>query len=504
MTESKEFMLSHWAETMPDREAVYDGRIRMNYARLYERVRQLICFLTGKGIYSKDRVLSCLPNCCEAVVLSFAAAEKGFVLVPVNYLSKERDLRHVVDRTEPQIAFVSECQTADILHRINPFIEIITLDIDGSEDALAFLSDCSSTIVQKSKLNDPVLIVCTSGSTGVPKGVLLSGENLIYPASDLIERFRITRDDVVYVPSPLCHMLGFMGMLVTIQAGAKLRLVRKFHADIALKILEEERISVQFCVPTMYEREIIQYEKCVSKPDLSDLRTGLIAGAPSIRHCIEWFDKTVNCRLLNSYGMTEISALTAVDFEDSEEARYSSCGKACTHAQTAVLRKDGTYALPNETGEIVCKGPGLMLGYYGHSLDNEEHMTAAGWFRTGDIGKCDEDGVYTITGRIKDIIIRGGYNVVPLDVEQIYYESGFASEVCVVGYSDQELGERIALFMVLKSGCMLSADELREYGTKNLAKFKVPDKVILLEKLPKLDNGKIDKKYLKNLAVFPK
>lgn len=495
-----EFMLSYWAKNTPEREAVYDGRSRMTYSQLEKSARAAAGFLADRGIARNDRILVCLPNCCEMVTLIFAAAAIGAVLVPINAQHKEHELQHVVDMIDPNFAIFSNDEQIAVLERIDPKTECIKVDLNSGEYALSGMVERSAQREAEVLEDDASIIVCTSGSTGLPKGVIMSVKNLIVPSMDIAERYRMKEEDVSYVPVPLCHMFGIMGVLIAVRTGGKIVLSGKFKASEALELLEKERVSVQYCVATMYEREIDHYESLTEKPDLSSLRSGMIAGAPSVRHCIQWFDKTLGCRLLNAYGMTEVSALCIADYDDSEKIRYEQCGRPGRHAQLAILKDDGSFALAGETGEIVCKSPGVMAGYYNMPDKTAECYTPDGWFKTGDIGVFDSDGVFSVTGRKKDIIIRNGYNVIPSEIEALYYSGGDVDEVCVVGCKDEKVGERIVLFCALKAGVRRTEAELREYAKANISKYKVPDKVVFMDKLPKLPNGKLDKKQLKQLC----
>lgn len=491
------FMLSHWAETAPEREAVFDGRNRMTYSQLERRAKSVAGFLTAKGVSRNDRILVCLPNCCEMVTLIFAAAAMGAVLVPINVQHKEHELQHVVDTVQPSFAVFSGEEQAAVLARIAPKTECFKIDLNNGDYALEQIAEQFAPYQVETQKDDASIIVCTSGSTGLPKGVIMSVENLVVPSMDIAERYRMDERDVSYVPVPLCHMFGIMGVLVAIRTGGKIVLSSKFSAENALNLLEKELVSTQYCVATMYEREIDYYESLIEKPDLSALRTGMIAGAPSVRHCIEWFDSVLGCRLLNAYGMTEVSALAIADFDDSRKIRFEQCGRPCSHVELAVLKSDGGLAQSGETGELICKSPGVMVGYFNMPDKTAECYTPDGWFKTGDIGVYDEDGVFSITGRKKDIIIRNGYNVVPSEIEALYYSSGFAAEACVIGCPDEKVGECIVLFCALKPNVSKSSDELREYARANISKYKVPDKVILMDTLPKLANGKPDKTQMK-------
>lgn len=490
--------LSFWAEKTPDKTAVFDTRLRMSYRSLHERSLRLAAYLQSRGLKKGDRLLASLPNCCEAVELMFAVKAVGIVLVPFNTQYKHSEIDHIIKLTAPAMAVVCIPQQAEYFRGAYPSIPLVELGQIGSEDMFEpFIESMEPVRARMPELCDPALIVCTSGSTGEPKGALLSYGNMFIPGLDITKSFRITQSDVTFIPVPLCHMFGIMGVVVTLGCGSTIVMMQKFRETEALHLIESERVSVQFCVASMYEREIAEYESAAAKPDISSLRTGMIAGAPSIRTCIEWFDKNAGCRLLNAYGLTEAQALAGVDFDDPEDVRYTTAGHASPHCKLKIVCDDETECAVGETGEIVCSSPGIMLGYYGHPELTAKSYTSDGFFKTGDLGRVDAQGYLTVTGRKKDLIIRGGYNVFPYEIESMYNAVDGISEVCVVGYPDEVLGERIAAYIVPKAGFEFSPERLRGYALENIAKYKVPDKIILTDGLPKLSNCNLDKLSLK-------
>lgn len=495
-----DFRLTHWAEKIPGRIAVDDGRRAVSYQNLEKRAASLGAYLQNKGLSSEDCVLVCLPNCCEMVTLSFAAVKLGFVMVLGNIQYKQHELQYVIDMSNPRLAILSEEEQVDMIKEIDPTIKIIKLDLEGEQDSLDFIPEGRITRKNEFSMKSPMLIICTSGSTGRPKGVLLSRENLLYSSLNVAERFQMDENDVSYVPVPLCHMFGFSGMMISIITGGTLLLTRRFKADKALALMENEGVTVQYAVATMYAREIECYENLPEKPNLSRLRTGMISGSPGVKSSIIWFDEKLGCRLLNAYGMSEAPSLAMVDYDDPVDVRYNSCGRQCKYSQLAIIREDGSFAGTSESGEIVCRGATLMLGY-----KNQENLgnssTADGWFMTGDIGVLNPDGTFSIVGRKKDIIIRGGYNVAPTEVESVFYESGLISEACAVGYPSEAYGEEIALFAVLNQGENISPESLLEKIRPNISKYKLPGKIVFMDELPKLPNRKIDKLALKKMLI---
>ena len=504
MLTERKFGLEYWVSHTPEKIAVYDTRHRLSYSELAHRAAAVATELSRRGIKRGDKLLVCLPNCGELVELFFAAVSIGAVLVPCNIQYKEHELKRIVAMTHPRFGVTCTKEHTEIIHLNSPEIEVLEIDISRQEDGLLpFIAD-TGTQKYREELNgrDPVVIVCTSGSSGAVKGVVMLYENLTIPSADIEERFHMLATDISFVPVPLCHMFGIMGMLVALRSGGTILTMQRFSGRQALELIEKERVTIQYCVATMYEREIECYEtldKAGQKPDLSSLRSGMIAGAPSIRKCIIWFEEMLKCRLLNAYGMTEVSALAMADLNDSEDVRYNKVGKPCTHAIVAVTLEDGSPAPVGQVGQVVCKGPGVMGEYYGQPEMTKKAYTASGWFMTGDMGCFDADGNISITGRKKDIIIRGGYNIVPYEVESVYSEKKEVCEVCLVGYPDKCLGERTALYISLAAGYTYTEQELRQWAAEELAKYKIPDKVIVLDELPKLTNGKLDKKEMKKM-----
>ncbi len=501
MYTQNKFNLEYWASHTPQRTAVYDTRHRISYSELAQRAAALGEELSRRGVRRGDKLLTCLPNCCEMVELFFAAVSIGAVLVPCNIQYKEHELKRIVSMTQPRLGVTCTDEHTKILRCASEEIDLLQIDISKPCDGLIPIIKDSPDRQYCEELDarDPLVVVCTSGSSGRVKGVVMLYENLTLPSADIQERFHMLETDASFVPVPMCHMFGIMGMLVSVRSGGTLLTMQRFSAGGALELIERENATIQYCVATMYEREIECYEKLGVKPDLGSLRSGMIAGAPSIKKCIKWFDERLGCRLLNAYGMSEVSALAMADLHDGEDVRYNKVGKPCTHAQVAVILEDGSAAPVGAVGEVVCKGPGVMGGYYGQPQMTSAAFTDSGWFMTGDMGCFDADGNISITGRKKDIIIRGGYNIVPYEVESVYSKRREVAEACLVAYPDEGLGERTALFVSLASGYAYSSEELRGWAAQELAKYKIPDRVIILSELPKLPNGKLDKNEMKRV-----
>lgn len=496
-----DFGLTQWANTTPRKIAVTDWRRAMSYGELADRAMAMAAYLEQQGIHPRDRVLVCLPNCCEMVTICFSAAILGFTVVLGNIQEKQRELQHVVDMAGPKLVILSSAAQREMLKEISPDLEVIKLNLEEKADALDFVPEGRVKNAYNASEDDPLIIICTSGSTGLPKGVLLSRESLYVSSIDVAERFHMTRDDVSYVSVPLCHMFGISGMLISVITGGRMVLTRKFFADKALELMEREKVTVQYAVATIYAREIECYEKCVEKPALSHLRTGMISGAPGAKAYMSWFEDNLGCRLLNAYGMTEAPSLAMADFEDPPHIRYNSSGYPCRHSQLAIIHDDGSVAREGEPGEIACKGLTIMLGYYGRPEETRKAFTKDGWFMTGDMGIRNSDGTFSIVGRKKDLIIRGGYNVVPTELESMFCESGYVRESCAVGFPHKDLGEGIAVFVALKDGVVMRPEQLLDYAKQNISKYKLPDRIILMSELPKLSNHKINKQELKKMLT---
>ena len=491
------FRLEKWSAAAPDRVAVQDDTGSYTYAALYHRVRMCVGGLRQIGIQPGQHILLCMPNGEAFIRLFLAASGQGIIVDTMNPLLMEKEVSEFVKATRPAAIFAERQENVEHLAAAAPNTPIFS--VERWETVCASVS--TKEVQTEAETIDPEktgLVVCTSGSTGHSKYVELSYQALVIPAMDIAQRFHSCIHDVSYIPVPMCQMFGMMGLLVTLMTGGTIITTQSFDAETALELIERFHVTLQYCVPTMYAREIRQYECAENKPNIRSLRTGMIAGAPTNGPYFEWFEKNAGCRLLAAYGLTECSAIAMADYYDTREVRYHTAGKVCIHADVQIRDEVGWPLPTGIPGEIVCNSPGVMNAYKNAPALTKTCFTEDGWFLTGDIGKIDRDGNLIITGRKKDMIIRNGYNVFPAEVEVLLQEHPKVLQAAVTGLADEEKGEAIIAFVVLKPGMHTTGADLREYMKKRIAKYKIPDHIFFLADIPKLPTGKIDYRGLKH------
>ena len=341
---------------------------------------------------------------------------------------------------------------------------------------------------------DASIIVFTSGSTGVPKAIVNRASSFALNGLALRKWLGLASDDVVYLPVPLVHVFDIVGMYLTLVSQATFTTSPKYDAEKACALIEATEATVHLGVPTNFIREL----KCNEDErwDLDSLRVGLVAGADCPAFVIEEFERRYGCIIMQSYGMSETAAtLTVTPLEYSIAERAATLGFCIDGAQ---VKTD-----PN-TGEIMCKSASMMEGILQSDgsivLDLDD-----GWFRTGDVGCIDEHGQVSMTGRLKHVIVRGGINIFPSEIELLYKQCNDVAECCAVAIEDEELGQRICLGVLLRDGSAMTAESLRAYAQGRIDKGKIPDTVIIVDTLPYLDNGKIDREsFAQQVQLKPK
>ncbi len=342
---------------------------------------------------------------------------------------------------------------------------------------------------------DTAVIVYTSGTTGTPKGAELTHFQLYMNADTPGRLFGIRDDDVVMVVLPLFHVFGLSSQLnVCVRFGATMSLVPRFDADKALEVMQRDGVTVFEGVPTMYIA-LLQHPN-VGDYDVSRLRIGISGGAPIPAEVLDAFEKKFGVVILEGYGLTETASTTTFNVSAAERKIYS-VGKPIWGVE-AQIWDDDQRPLPagrDHVGEIVIRGVNMMRGYFGNPEATAEAF-AGGWFHSGDLGYCDEDGYYFIVDRKKDLIIRGGYNVYPREVEEVLYAHPAVAQAAVVGVPDERLGEEVKAYVATKPGATVGEQELIGYVKTRVAAYKYPRTVEFRDALPIGPTGKIAKREL--------
>ncbi|WP_093606942.1 long-chain-fatty-acid--CoA ligase [Streptomyces indicus] len=486
-------VLQESAARHPDRIAVVDGDLRITYRDLWQDVLQLAGRLRADGVRAGDRVALLLPNTADFPRVYYAVLAAGATAVPVHgllladevaYVLRHSGCRAVVAAGKP--AAVAEAAAADAGVRLLP--------VDRGGPALDGPEPCDP--------EDTAVVLYTSGTTGRPKGALLTHANLVRNATVCAQDlFTLTPDDVVLGCLPLFHSFGqSCAMNAALSAGASLVLTARFTGPDALALMAREAVTVFMGVPTMYHA--LAEASAQGGPRPAGLRLAVSGGAALPVALLERFEDAFDTVILEGYGLTETSP--AATFNRPAERRTGTVGRPIPGVEAAVADpkiEDRVVTLADgERGEIVLRGHNVFAGY----LDDPRATADAlvdGWFRTGDLGVKDPDGFLTIVDRKKDLIIRGGFNVYPREVEETLARHPDIAQVSVVGLPDQVRGEEICAAVVLRPGTQLHPDELIEWARGRLGRHKYPRIVRVFNSLPLGPSGKVLKRELREACA---
>jgi fatty-acyl-CoA synthase len=502
----------------PQREAlvVRHQGIRLTYAELGQRVDELARALVARGFVKGDRMGIWAPNCTEWVLVQFATARIGVILVNINPAYRTHEVRYALDQSGCRGLFAATAfKTSDYVTMVGevrgelPQLEHVVFL--GTDDWTRLLAEAAG--VPASRLGeidatlspgDPINIQYTSGTTGYPKGATLSHRNIVNNAFFVGEGCGYTPEDRVAVPVPFYHCFGMvMGVLGCTTHGATIVVpAEAFDPEATLAAIAEERCTSLYGVPTMFIAELAS--SAFEGHDLTSLRTGIMAGSPCpvevMKQCIErmHMDEVTIC-----YGMTEtspVSTQTATD--DPIDKRVGSVGRVHPHVEIKIVDPDtGQTVERGMSGEFCTRGYSVMIGYWNDPARTAEAIDHDGWMHTGDLAEMDVDGYVNIVGRIKDMIIRGGENVYPREVEEFLYGHPRIRDVQVIGVPDERYGEEIMAWVQTEDGAEITVDEVRAYCQGKIAHYKVPRYVAVVGEFPMTVTGKIQKFKLRDDAV---
>jgi fatty-acyl-CoA synthase len=464
----------------------------MTYADAYYRVLALARILHERWkVGPTSTIILSSPNVCWFVVVLTAAQMCGARIVLCPHGSKQADFESAVHLCKPCLAVVSAKEHEEMFAQIAPKLPIASITYTSSR--IPRIENLVARGMNKAEFADDVLapeshiVLFSSGSTGAPKAIVNRSSSFRRSGLAQAKTMQTTVDDVCYIPVPFSHTYGIVSLYTAIEYGCTVLTNVKYRPDVSLASVAALRATLYFGVPTMYLRELTA--NIDGEFDITSLRCGLVAGSSCPESIFDEYQKRYGCSLVQCYGMTETAAtLTAGDVNEPIDVRAHTVGRPIDGA---------TLAIDAASGEILCKTPSLMDGIILPDGSLDRPLDEDGWFHTGDVGLVDDQGRLSITGRIKDIIIRGGINIFPAEVENVYQANEAVAASCLVGYPDPELGERSCLCVVLRPGYDVSAYDLRSYAKDKVEKCKIPDVVLKMDDLPRLPNGKIDKKTLK-------
>jgi fatty-acyl-CoA synthase len=518
----------HLALIMPHQD------IRWSYGTFVEEVNRLATGLLHLGLEPGDRIGIWSPNRYEWVVTQFATAKIGAIMVCVNPAYRLYELEYALNKVECKAIIsapsfktsmyldmlydlapeLNDCDPGKLLSAKLPHLKtVIRMGDDESSGMFNFGDVCAmgrqdesdrlAELATTLKATDAINIQFTSGTTGTPKGATLTHTNILNNAYYGGQSMNLTAEDRICIPVPMYHCFGMvLGTLICVSHGATMVLPGEVFEPVqTLTVAAEEKCTALHGVPTMFIAELDLPD--FKEYDLSSLRTGIIAGSTCpielMRRLIDDMDLT---EIVIGYGQTEcspINTMTAID--DSLEARVTTVGVAHTNWEQKIISEDGSTAAIGETGEICSRGYGVMQGYWGDPERTAETIDNEGWLHSGDLGEMDENGYVKVTGRIKDMIIRGGENIYPREIEEYLYTHPLIQEVQVFGIPHPKYGEQVCAWVQVKNGKDLTIEEIKEYCQGQITHFKIPHYIKLVDEFPMTVTGKMQKFVMRDETV---
>ena len=482
------------ADAAPESLALREGERSWTYAELRACVRRAADELRQRGVGRNDRVLMVVPTSAEFVFVYHAALSLGATAVTVNPLSTAREIEYFLTDSESTLAVGDSDSEAALLVAAKT-VDVPTWMLEpGAIAADPSQNDDECAVYEDVRESDAAALLYTSGTTGRPKGAVLTHGNLLESAKALSEVQGIGPDDRMGTALPLFHVYGQASVMAAVQhVGASLSLQRRFDAVGMLELAASHRLTALAGVPTMWNG-MLHAETTLAAGDLPALKFFLTGGAPLPPAVSDAFHARFGGRILDGYGLTETTgAATAQSL--AQTRKEGSVGRAVPGSRVAILDTDLQPKPAGEVGEVAIDGPGVMREYWKRP-DATASVRSGPWFLTGDLGKMDADGDLWIVGRLKELIIRGGYNVYPVEVEDVLYRHPAVLECAVIGIPDDRLGEEVAAVLVAQPGQTLDLVELREWLGEHLTAYKIPRVYQVCDALPKGTTGKILKRAI--------
>ena len=504
------------AERRPDHEALVDVPTarRWTYGELNDAVDRVASGLLQLGIEKGDRVGIWSPNCAEWLFVQYATAKIGAILVNINPAYRSHELQYVLNQSSISLLIAAPSfKTSDYVAMVDEvrggcsgLNDVVFFDSERWNDIASFDIDEAALEERAATLtfDDAINIQYTSGTTGFPKGATLSHHNILNNGYFVGRLLDYTERDRVCVPVPFYHCFGMvLGNLAATSTGATVVIpAPAFDPAATLQAVQDERCTSLYGVPTMFIAELGLPN--FADYDLTSLRTGIMAGAPCPvevmkRVCAEMHMGEVTIM----YGMTETSPVSTMTRRDEDlERRVSTVGTVLPHVEVQIIDPVSGRTVPRGTpGEACTRGYSVMIGYWDAPEQTAEAIDAAGWMHTGDLATMDDDGFVAIVGRSKDMVIRGGENIYPREIEEFLYAHPAIDEVQVIGVPDEKYGEELMAWVRLKPDTTLTLDELRAFCDGKLAHYKVPRYLHITDAFPMTVTGKIRKVEMRERAV---
>ena len=523
-------------EQWGDKEAVVVRHqdIRWSYRQLGEAVDAFAAGLLALDLQPGDRVGIWSPNNIEWLISQFATAKAGLILVNINPAYRKAELSYTLTKVACKaLILASEFKSSDyigMLHDIAPGIEksangplnlpelpeLRSLIVISEKPVAGMIrfddiagmapADAGEQLRGRARVSQPddaINIQFTSGTTGLPKGATLTHFNVLNNGYFSGQAMALGSHDCLCIPVPLYHCFGMvLGVLACVTHGASMVFPSEaFEPGAVLEAVSEEHCTALHGVPTMFIAVLEHPE--FKTFDLSNLRTGIMAGAPCPIEVMRKVISEMNMgEVTIAYGMTETSPVSFQSATDDPlEKRVSTVGRIHPHVQVKVIDEQGAVVPRGTSGELCTRGYSVMLGYWGDKEQTDESIDAAGWLHTGDLAVIDEEGYCDIVGRVKDMIIRGGENVYPREIEEYLFQHPKIQEVAVFGIPDERFGEAVVAWIKLREGESIDAEEIRNYCNEQIAYYKVPKHIFIVDEFPLTVTGKIQKFIMREKTI---
>lgn len=487
------------AKKYPQKTAIWCDGETMSYQELATLVNKWSNLLKSNGVGFGEHIGVLLPNNIEFVALMLVASNLGAAIVPLNptlpanaieCAFKSSDVKHIIG-----ISGALETLTRANLPLANGLWMSMDEEVNRAKSFEELIKDSPETPVDNSTVTgkEAFILTLTSGSTGEPKPIVLSQKNKIDRANAACELYSVTGEDRILAATPLYHSLAERLVLMPLLIGATSILMPRFSPSMWLKCVKEQEVTFTIAVSSQLS-QVAEFLTSPFLPEISSLRCIVSSSALLENHIKAELLAKLKCDFHECYGASEVAIVTNLNIMDSK-TKMKSVGKAIPNVDVKILKDDGTFAAVDEAGEIVCKTPMLFEGYYKLPELTKKAMFGE-YFCTGDLGKLDEDGFLTFLDRKKDLIITGGINVYPKDVEKVISELPFIEECAAISLPDDRLGEVVAVALVAKEGQEIDLRTVKFHCAKYLADFQMPAKYFIIEKLPRNNMGKLTKHAL--------
>ncbi|MDW0116969.1 long-chain fatty acid--CoA ligase [Sporosarcina thermotolerans] len=480
------------AALSPDRIALIDIHtdVRWSYKDLRNRIIRWASFFRERGFAKGERIAVYSPNKPELFAILFACEQVGLMYVPLNWRMSRPELQALLEDCTPVLVVYDDSFKESIFGlKVADSVSLTVIESLGMPENSAFEEKVNHT--------DPWMIIYTGGTTGMPKGVMLSYDAVNWNALNTIISWGLSEDDTTVNYMPLFHTGGLNALSIPLlMAGGTVAIGHQFDPEEALKVTDKYEATISLFVPTMYQM-MIQTE-CFRQSSFPSMKVFLSGGAPCPATVYRSFRKK-GLRFKEGYGLTEAGPNNFFIRPEDSERKVGSVGKSMLFNEIQVLDEEGNRCEKGEIGELLVKGPHVFSGYWNKPRETSE-VVQDGWLRTGDLAKIDEDGDTFIVGRKKDMIITGGENVYPQEVEQCLINYSGIREAAVVGMADDKWGEIVVAFVVAVESDLYH-DAVIAHCKATLASYKIPKKIVILDELPKTHVGKIDSGYLCKMLI---